>query len=192
MPAESRTLEERLRRLEDRREIDDLVLLYFLAMDERDLDALPRIFTEDAYLGSRDGVFDARGLSAVTAAYRGRFDVLGPTFHYSHGLVVRFDEQDPDRADGLLTAHAEVVRHDVTMWVALRYRDTYRRTPDGWRIVTRVMSYMYYVPASDYAEALRDSDRNLAYGEPREADWPSVLHGTRLDWLEAAEEGARR
>ncbi|MGO3326611.1 nuclear transport factor 2 family protein [Gordonia sp. (in: high G+C Gram-positive bacteria)] len=176
-------LESRLRRVEDRQELAELVLLYFHVMDERDLDLLPKIFTQDAHLGSGDGVFDATGLDTIAETYQGRFDALGATFHYSHGLIVAFDDADPDVASGTLTGHAEVVRNGTPMIVGLRYADTYRRTSDGWRIANRVMSYFYYTPADRYVETMRTGDRNLAYGDPRPADWPSVLTGGDLSWL---------
>ncbi|MCF8608385.1 nuclear transport factor 2 family protein, partial [Gordonia sp. HY442] len=58
-----------------------------------------------------------------------------------------------------------------------------RRTSDGWRIANRVMSYFYYTPADRYVETMSTDDRNLAYGDPRPADWPSVLTGGDLSWL---------
>ncbi|MGB3698336.1 MAG: nuclear transport factor 2 family protein [Gordonia sp. (in: high G+C Gram-positive bacteria)] len=173
----------RLRRVEDRQELTELILLYFHVMDERELDALPAIFTQEAHLGSGDGVFDATGLDAITQTYRGRFDALGATFHYSHGLIVEFDETDPDTATGTSTGHAEVVRHGTPMIVALRYRDRFRRTPGGWRIADRVMSYFYYTPADRYVQVMAAGARNLAYGDPRPADWPQVLTGGDLSWL---------
>ncbi|MGC5256127.1 nuclear transport factor 2 family protein [Gordonia sp. DT218] len=179
----SAELQARLRRVEDRQELAELVLLYFHVMDERELDALPRIFTADAHLGSGDGVFDATGLAAITDTYQGRFDALGATFHYSHGLIVEFDAADSDVASGTLTGHAEVVRNGTPMIVGLRYRDRYRRTSDGWRIADRIMSYFYYTPADRYVEVMPSDDRNLAYGDPRPADWPSVLTGGDLSWL---------
>ena len=96
-----------------------------------------------------------------------------------------FDDTDPDRATGTVAGHAELVRHGTTTLVALRYQDVYLRTDQGWRIRDRVMSYMYYVPAADYVEALASRDRNRAYGDERPADWPSVLHGGDLGWLRA-------
>ena len=181
----STDLETRLRRIEDRQEINDLSLLYFLVMDERQLDDLPRIFTEDAHLGSDDGVFAANGLDEIRTTYQGRFDALGPTFHYSHGLIAQLDEDDPDRATGVLVGHAEVVRNGEPMLVGLRYRDVYRRTENGWRIADRVMGYFYYTPAAKYVEVMNSDDRNLAYAEPGPADWPSALTGGDLGWLRA-------
>ena len=89
---------------------------------------IPRLFTAGCDAESADGIFAANGIDEIVKTYQGRFDVLGPTNHFTHGHVIRFDEQDPDTATGLLASHAEVVRNDPPMWVALRYQDTYRRT----------------------------------------------------------------
>ena len=185
MSTSSTTLEQRLRRLEDKQALHDLAHLYGFVMDERDLDGLSSLFTEDARLGSEDGVFDAQGLETIAKTYQGRYDVLGATHHFVHSALSRFDDSDPDVAYGLVSGHAEVVRQGETMVVALRYHDVYRRTADGWRIAERVMGYMYYLPVTDYVATMKSDDRSLVYGDPRPADWPSVLHGKDLDWLRA-------
>lgn len=185
MSTSSPTLEDRLRRLEDKQALHDLAHLYGFVMDERDLEGLSSLFAEGARLGSEDGVFDAQGLETIAKAYQERYDVLGATHHFVHSALSRFDESDPDVAYGLVSGHAEVVRQGETMVVALRYHDVYRRTPGGWRIAERVMGYMYYLPVTDYVETLKGDDRSLVYGDPRPADWPSVLHGKDLGWLRA-------
>lgn len=191
-PGDVADLASRLRRIEDKFEIQDLAHLYGFVMDERDLDGLSRLFTDDAHLGSEDGVFDARGLETIARTYQGRYDVLGATNHFAHSVITRFDEADPDRAHGLVSGHAEVVRENETMVVALRYHDAYRRTDRGWRIAERVMGYMYYMPVAGYEETMKSPDRSLVYGEPRSADWPSVLHGGDLGWLRAFYSDDRR
>jgi ketosteroid isomerase-like protein len=185
MSTSSTTLEQRLRLLEDKQALHDLAHLYGFVMDERDLDGLSSLFTEDARLGSEDGVFDAQGLETIAKTYQGRYDVLGATHHFVHSALSRFNDSDPDVAYGLVSGHAEVVRQGETMVVALRYHDVYRRTADGWRIAERVMGYMYYLPVTDYIATMKSDDRSLVYGDPRPADWPSVLHGKDLDWLRA-------
>lgn len=69
----------RLQRLEDREAIKALIARYGLVMDDRDMQEMPGLFTEDVRILSRDGVMDARGRDAVIELYRGRFAVLGPS-----------------------------------------------------------------------------------------------------------------
>ncbi|MBY6412598.1 nuclear transport factor 2 family protein [Rhodococcus sp. BP-252] len=172
----------RLDRLESRSAIAELPVLYCLAMDERDVDGITAVFTEDATMRSADGVFDAHGRDAIVRTFQSRFDALGPTNHVAHGHVVRFDE-DRNSAHGIAVGHAELVRNDVPMVTALRYRDRYRRVDGVWRIHDRLMSYMYYLPVSEYEEGLGDSRSMRAYGDLRRADWPETLRGADTSWL---------
>ena len=170
------SIEERIRRIEDRAAIQDLAILYGFVMDERDEAGIRQIFAEDATLRSQDGVFAATGIEEIVKTYQGRFDALGPTNHYTHGHVVRFNDEDTDTATGLLASHAEVARNGVAMQVALRYKDTYRRVEGRWQFADRLMSYMYYLPVTEYAEGLADRNSVRAYGDHRPADWPEALY----------------
>ncbi len=168
-------LEARIQRLEDRESIRDLVAAYGFAVDDRDTDRLASLFTTDGRFRSEDGVLDAHGRQAVIEQFRGRFAVLGPTNHVTHDLLIEFDDEDPDRASGRLSSHAEVVRNGITLVTALRYRDSYRREDGRWRFADRLLSFLYYVPAAEYAEALSARDRMRVYEENAEADWPEKL-----------------
>jgi hypothetical protein len=177
-------LEERIRRLEDRVAIKDLAVLYGFVMDERDIAGVRKIFAADATLRSQDGVFNASGIEEIVKTYEGRFAALGPTNHFSHGHVVRFDDSDPDLATGVLASHAEVVRDGKPMIVGLRYKDTYRRGAEGWQFQDRLMSYMYYIDVREYADGLPGPLRVRAYGDQRPADWPEALTDEPdLRWL---------
>jgi hypothetical protein len=100
----------RIRRLEDRVEIDELIARYGLVMDDRDMRGMPDLFTADAVVRSLDGVMNCRGREALIDLYRGRFKVLGPSNHFTHDRIVTFDDADPDLARGLVLAHAEMNR----------------------------------------------------------------------------------
>jgi len=164
----------RLARLADRAEIQDLGVLYGFIMDEFDEAGVRATFCEDAELHSADGVFNARGIDEILSTYRGRWASLDTSNHFPHGHVVRFDEREPDRAYGLLSGHAEVVRSGQAFHVALRYKDEYRRDGSRWKFADRLMSYMYYLPASERDEHLGDRDSVWVYGDPQPADWPEV------------------
>ena len=172
----SSSLEERIGRLEDRAAIQELGVLYGFIMDERDEEGIRQIFCEDATLRSEDGVFAANGLEEIVTTYLGRFAALGPTNHFSHGHVIRFDPSDKDRATGLLASHAEVTRNGTAMQVALRYKDTYRRVDGRWRFADRLMGYMYYLPIEELPTGLGDRNSVRAYGDHRPADWPEALY----------------
>ena len=177
MPDTEADFAARLRRLEDRAEIADLVTRYGLAMDDRDVAAFDALFTEDVRIWSADGVMDSRGFGPVTEMFKGRFAVLGPSNHFTHDRLVEFDDADPDRATGLVLSHAEMQRRGQPMLAAIRYRDVYRRVDGRWKFAERGLSFMYYVPTAEYLDALGPglAKRNRAYDEPRAADWPESL-----------------
>jgi uncharacterized protein (TIGR02246 family) len=164
----------RLDRLEAESAIRALTARYCFAIDNHDLAAVADLFTADARVYSRDGVMDATGREAIIRQYEGRFALLGPSNHVSHDHWVHFGD-DPDRAAGVLSAHAELWRNETTMVTALRYDDVYRREEGVWRFQERALSFLYYVPLADYPAILGQRDRMRAYAEPAEADYPEKL-----------------
>lgn len=168
-------LEARIARLEAESQIRQLIARYCFAIDDRDIDAIRALFTDDACVRSADGVMNASGIEAIIAQYHGRFDVLGAGQHFMHDIRLDFDDTDPDTARGLVSGHAELWRTGQMMVTALRYDDRYRRTPAGWRIAERTIGFLYYVPLADYPGILRTRARNRAYGDAREADFPEKL-----------------
>jgi len=171
------TLEERVRRLEDRTAIGELVARYCLVMDNREVEAIEALFTPDVRIWSADGVMDARGRPAAVEMFRGRFAVLGPSNHFTHDRIVEFDPVDHDRASGLVLAHAEMQRKGQPMLAAIRYRDLYQRCEGRWRFRERGLSFMYYVPTAEYLDAFGAgvASRMRAYEHATPADWPEQL-----------------
>lgn len=168
-------MQARVERLENRLDIQELAVLYGFYVDERDLDGLREIFCEDGSMSSADGTYGARGLDAVIETYERRFESLGPSHHFTHGHVVRFDAEDPDLATGLVAAHAEVHSHGTPMQVALRYQDVYRRTGGRWRFLDRRLSFLYYLPMADVATVFGAADAVRMAGDAAPTDWPAAL-----------------
>ncbi len=164
-------IEKRLRRIEDRMAIADLVHAYTFAMDNRDLTWAADLFTEDGRFRSADGVMEAQGRDAICAQYQGRFDALGFNFHITHDQIVEFRSEDV--ATGMVSGHAEVGRNGQVMVTAMRYHDVYHRCGDGrWRFSDRNIHFFYYLPVEEYREALRGRGRMRAYGDVRDAELP--------------------
>lgn len=168
-------LEQRIRALEDREAIRELVARYGIVIDNRDLAAVGELFCRDGRFRSRDGVMDAHGRGAVMEQFKGRYAALGPTNHFVHEHIVSLDDDDPDQARGVVTSHAEVVRNGEPMWVAMRYADTYRREDGRWRFADRLLSFFYYLPVREYAQYVGAIDRMRAYDTPQNADYPEAL-----------------
>ena len=177
-----RTVEQRIARLEARAEIRELVARYCFTIDERDIEGIGQCFTHGGSFRSLDGVMNAVGREAVVAQFHGRFAVLGPSNHFTHDHVIRFDDHDATRADGLVNAHAEVVRGEQPMLASLRYHDEYRFEEGRWRFDVRSLAFFYYLRPADYREAMSGSLRNRAYQEPRSADFPEgSVHWKRYE-----------
>ena len=83
-------LEARLRRLEDRAELTQLIARYAVAVDDRDLAAISALFTPDGMFRSKDCVMNARGNEAVLEQFRGRFRALKLSYHFSHDHIFEF------------------------------------------------------------------------------------------------------
>ncbi|MBB4632414.1 nuclear transport factor 2 family protein [Sphingosinicella soli] len=167
-------LEDRLTRLEAESQIRQLVARYCFYLDDRLMERVPSLFTDDATLRSADGVMNAVGVEAIVEQFHGRFDVLGPGHHFMHDVQIDFGD-DKTTARGRVSGHAELWRRGQMMVTALRYDDVYRSTEDGWKFADRVINFLYYVPVSEYPDILRTPDRNRAYDEPKPADFPERL-----------------
>lgn len=170
-------VERRLRQLEDRVEIGELIARYGLVMDDRDMEGMPSLFTPDAVVRSQDGVMNAQGRETLVELFKGRFKVLGPSNHFTHDRIVTFDPKDPDSARGIVLSHAEMNRRGMPMLAAIRYTDRYRRHEGSWKFAERVLAFFYYVPTAEYLDALGSglAKRNRAYDTAVAADWPEAL-----------------
>ena len=157
----SSSIEDRLRRLEDRQELADLIARYGPAVDDRDAAAIADLFAEDSVFDTVAGVM--RGRDAVVAYYLSRLAQFGASFHYPHTQTVEFDGRD--RARGLVTAHAEMASGREAFWVALRYHDEYVREDGRWRFAVRRVQQLYALPLRDLMEEM---------GTERLLRWPGT------------------
>jgi len=104
------------------------------------------------------------------------FKIRGPAYHWTHDVTLEIDTADPNRGTGLVLSHAETTPNGVVSIAAMRYQDDYRRESDGqWRFAKRVISFLYYVPASDYSQGLNHPDRVVMGGSRLKADYPEAL-----------------
>jgi ketosteroid isomerase-like protein len=169
------SLEARIARLEAESQIRQLIAGYCFYIDDREIDKVRTLFTDDAVLDSADGVMGAKGVDAIIEQYHGRFNVLGAGHHFMHDILINFVGDGTEEARGRVIGHAELWRNNQMMVTALRYDDVYRNTSEGWRFARRTINFLYYVPIKDYPDILGTRNRNMAYPEPRAADFPENL-----------------
>lgn len=165
-------LESRIRRLEDRVELQELVAVYGRRLDDRDLAGVAELYTADATFDSTEG--PVTGRDAVIDYYRRQLDRYGMTYHYPHSQTIEFT--GADTATGVVSAHAELAIVPTPFVVALRYLDSYRREDGRWRFVSRRALQLYAAPLADLPDVLAGRLRRRWPGtEPAEADIPEQL-----------------
>lgn len=144
-------IERRLRRLEDRAELQDLIVRYFYAADDDDYDELAAVFAPDASF-LFGGVVGGTTRDAVIAFLKAERANMGVTVHTPHGMLFRFPAAD--RATGVIGAHLELARGGKSLIGAVRYHDEYVRTDGTWRIRRRELLVIHMGPWEDVATSL--------------------------------------
>ncbi|WP_433249654.1 nuclear transport factor 2 family protein [Actinomadura nitritigenes] len=125
-------------RIADIIEIEQLLARYAVGMTKDDVDGVVAVFAPDgtySAFGERYGLADFPEL--VAAAPKGLFSVGTP--------AITFDSDVSARGEQPLCF---VAQHDHSMRIGW-YTDTYIRTPDGWRLQTRAMTFLRRSGARD-------------------------------------------
>lgn len=138
--SEARSLEDRLRRLEDEREIRDLIIRYAQRLDARDHKAYAQLFARDGRWSGRMG--DATGPEAIEAML---IEGLGPTpenfrntrnFHLMSNILIEIDG-DTATAESRLVYFARSAEARPVPMLAGRYEDELVREDGKWRFKFR-------------------------------------------------------
>jgi len=163
-------LEQRIRRLEDRAELQDLVVRYFVAADDDDYEDLGATF-------ATNGEFSAGGFPGGTSReevvdfIREDRKNMGVTIHTPNYALFTFDGDD--EASGVVGAHLELARGGKSLFGAVRYIDDYVREDGAWRIRKREMLAIHVGPWEDVATSLTSENRVRWPGfDPLPADLP--------------------
>lgn len=161
----------------DRNAIEDLITIYAIALDSRDLDTAISCFEPDGEFRSVGG--SIRGADALRDYYGERLAAWGPTFHVPHRVVVTFT--DLDRATGVVIAHSEVMTEGKLYVAAHHYHDQYVRGDDGrWRFATREVLFLYSKPLAELGTIDPALPRRSWPGmQPLDADIPETLDSYR-------------
>jgi hypothetical protein len=140
-------VDEHLRFLLDRQEIDDLLTRYATAVDGRDWTLLDAVFSEDAVLDYRS----AGGIRGPYAEVRQWLSEVLPIFTWTQHLVVN---RAIDVHEGGRSARSCSIFHnpnqiliDGEPWsftVGGRYHDRFERLTEGWRVTVRVEETLWW------------------------------------------------
>lgn len=146
------TQEQRIRRLEDRAEIGELIVRYGIALDAHDMEAMGRLYAPEGKLKLKmDGIVKGHDRESVLAYYADRVKSMVAANHFCHGNLIEFDPDDDDRATGVVMAHAELWSEGRAKVAAVRYEDAYVRHEGRWCFAERVEAFLYFLPVEDYA-----------------------------------------
>ena len=123
--------------ISDRLEIQQLLVDYASAIDQRRFDDLDRVFTPDAYI-------DYRAMGGIDGHYpqvKAWLAEVLPHFGAYYHLVGNFDLRlAGDTASGRTMCFnpMQLNKDGQVLFCALWYEDDFIRTPTGWRIARRV------------------------------------------------------
>ncbi|MEY4269644.1 MAG: hypothetical protein RLZZ58_860 [Pseudomonadota bacterium] len=140
-----------LQDMSDRFEIQDLMVGYCYAVDDRDFDALDQFFTDDAVIDYTEMV-PFKGTLAETKAFLRAS--LAPITMFQHAISTTQYMIDGDVAETrTVCSNPMVVAGDdgqpQTLFFGLWYIHQFRRTAGGWRIsgLREKKCYAHNLPA---------------------------------------------
>jgi hypothetical protein len=163
-------IEDRLRRLEDRVELEDLSTRYFLASDFDDYETIAGSYARESTF-SASGFAGANGPDGVAEMIRGARANFGTTIHTPHYSLVDF--QDDDHASGMVGAHVEIAVGGQSCFGAVRYEDEYVREDGSWKFRSRNMKTVHFQPWEHAGTSLTaDLPVRWPGGEPAPNDYP--------------------
>ena len=168
------TLEQRIRKLEDRAEIQDLVARYFKVTDDDDEPALADCFMIDArFIAS--GFDGGEGRDGVMAFLKAARASMQQTVHTPHYVHIAFT--GADTANGTVMAHIEIGIGGTTVYGAVRYLDKYARAGGKWRIASREMRTVHLASWDLVASSMNDpSNVRWPGAEPAPSDYPRKMN----------------
>lgn len=144
-------IERRIRRMEDRAALHDLIVRYFVAADDDDYVVLARSFAPNARFIA-GGFEGGTTRDEVVDFIRRDREKMGPTIHTPNYALFEF--QDDDHATGVIGAHLELSRGGRTLFGAVRYTDEYVRLGGKWVIQHREMRTIYMGPWEEVGTSL--------------------------------------
>ena len=138
-----------IQEISDRLEIQDLMVRYSYAIDNRDWDALDDVFTPDAHIDYSVFGGSVGNLAETKEFLAGAMPMFTTLQHMVSGTTLTFhgDADAPDSADAKTQCHNPMTMGDTEnpdlMVCGLWYVDKLARTADGWRIEERVEEKVY-------------------------------------------------
>ena len=145
-----------LQEMSDRFEIQDLLVGYCYAVDDRDYDALNQFFTEDAIIDYSEMVGVRGSLSEMKEFLRGSLKAIPMV---QHAVMTTQYKIAGDHAETRTVCHNPMVvpgddGAPQAIFFGLWYIHTFRRTDSGWRIASLYEKKCYNHNLPDYVKAM--------------------------------------
>lgn len=131
------------RTLMDRLEIAEALARYAYGIDDRDFDAVRALFTADAHLDYAASGGPAAGRDKVIDWIESGMGVVGPSQHLVTNVVVDLDGDEATSRCLLFNPMIMPLKDPLLLYLGGGYRDGWRRTEGGWRIVHRVQEIVW-------------------------------------------------
>ena len=129
--------------LDDVIEIEQLLARYAVGMTRDDIDTVLEVFTPDGTYSAFGDTYALEDFPALVAA--------APKGLFLTGTPVLELDGDTGTGTGQQTlCFVDQTNHDMRIGY---YTDTYRRTPQGWRLQTRAMTFLRRSGARDSGKA---------------------------------------
>jgi hypothetical protein len=169
MDASLGDLAERLQRVEDTLEIQQLAIRYAMAVDERNIDAWLELFIPDVRVGrgliGREALRDFI-IPQVRLFYRSIHQIVGHRLELISG----------ERATGAVYCRAEHEVGDRWIVIAIRYDDEYRKVDGKWYFARRSDKHWYETDVLERPQDIAFSGWPNAPSRPRVPDSVSWAH----------------
>lgn len=168
--------------VQDRLDLQELIARYSIARDDKNIEALINLFTEDAVFERAGQTVKGRQeIRSFFIASMSRYDF---TTHTTHAQVL--DPLSAVAVAGAVSGHAELVLDGQLVVASYRYADKYEKEQQGWRLSRRSLRFIYAMPVEQMKTGFKDRYRiRWPNSAPALADHPETLP----DWDTTANSG---
>jgi ketosteroid isomerase-like protein len=156
-------------------QIRQLASRYAVALDGRDLDALVSLFVDDVRVGREES-----GREALRRNFEEQLRTIGVSFLLVGNHVIDFDDDNEDRARGIVYSKAEIQDGDRWIQQAIRYNDGYERRDGTWLFVRREHLLFYGEQAA--TNPLAQSPANWPKSHTGKGTLPESLASWKKFW----------
>ena len=144
-----------LQEMSDRFEIQDLLVAYCYAVDDKDFDALDHYFTEDAVIDYSEMVGVKGSLGEIKEFLRASLEPIPMAQHAVMTTQYKFDD---DNCETRTVCHNPMVvpgddGEPQAIFFGLWYIHKFKRTINGWRISSLCEKKCYNHNLPDYIKA---------------------------------------